>query len=104
MPPGSPEDVRVLDSSDHSLTLQARLSSVGTAPILATHFVISDPDGSLSSYNVTENLTPGGLVTQTIDGLMHTTAYSVLVYATNAAGRGDDSMLATFSTSKFNVV
>lgn len=100
MVPGPPEDVRATDSSAFSLTLQARLSTIGTAPILSAHFVVSGPDSAPSSYNITEGLAPGGLVTIEVVELLHSTSYSVFVYATNAAGRGQNSMPVTFSTCK----
>lgn len=103
--PGPPEDIHATaDSTAFSLTLQARLSTIGTAPILSAHFVVSGPDGTPSSYNITQHFVPGELVTVKVEGLQPTTAYSVLVYATNAAGRGGSSMPVTFTTCKRLVI
>ena len=91
MVPGPPEKVTVISSSSNSLTLQTRLSTTGTAPLLSVHLVITGPGNTSSTINVTENIYPGGLVIFEVRGLSSATSYSVLCYATNAAGRGEDS-------------
>ena len=100
--PGPPEDIRALTSTANSLTLQARLSTVGTAPIISVHFVLTPQTAPSSSYNATEDLSPGGLVTLEAGGLLPSTSYSVQVFAINAAGRGDSSMTVSFSTCETN--
>lgn len=104
MVPGAPDDVRATGSSATSLTLQARLSTVGTAPFTSAHFAVSDPDGILFTIsNVTKELSPGEVVTVDVVGLQPSTTYSVLVYAANVAGRGQDSIPVTFTTCMYCV-
>lgn len=99
--PGPPDKLRLIDSGNNFIVLQARLSSVGTPPILSAFFVIRGPEGTPSSHLVKEqSLAPGALVTVEIGQLSPGTNYSVSVYATNALGNGLDSETARFSTSK----
>lgn len=96
--PGAPENVVAIDVSSNSLRLQVNLSSIGTSPILAVSFLISGPDGFMIISNITENLNIGGPVEAYVNGLSPGTLYSVVVYATNAAGSGPTSVKQNFET------
>lgn len=98
--PGPPKSVIAIDSSANSLTLQACLSTSGTAPIFSAHFVVSGPGHTPFVHNITNDLFPGGVVEVEVGGLSPSTSYSVVVYATNAAGRGQNSVQESFSTRK----
>lgn len=101
--PGIPENVSAINVTTNSLTLQARLSTTGTSPITAAHFVITDPSSTSTTHNITENLNIGGLVEVDAEGLSTGTSYSVVAYATNSAGRGQSSMKKSFSTCTYGV-
>lgn len=105
MAPGAPDDVQAIASSANSLTLQARLSSFGTAPFSSAHFVVSsDPNGTPFTINVTKELSPGEVVAAKAVGLQPSTTYLVLVYAANAAGRGQDSTQVKVTTCTCNTL
>lgn len=97
MVPGIPENVSAINGTTNSFTLQARLSTTGTSPITTAHFVITGPSTTMI-HNVTDNLTIGGLVEVDVEELSTGTSYSVVVYATNSAGRGQSSLKRNFST------
>lgn len=98
MVPGVPVNVSSTSVTSNSLRLQARLSTIGTSPILSANFVISGPNDFVSHVNVTENVFIGDLVEIEVRGLFSGTSYSVMVFATNAAGRGPASMEQHFET------
>ena len=102
MVPGIPENVSAINVTTNSFTLRARLSTIGTSPITAAHFVITGPSRAIIR-NVTENLYIGGLVEVDVEGLSTGTSYSVVAYATNSAGRGQSSMKKSFSTCMYMV-
>ena len=98
MPPGVPETPIATSVTSNSLTLQARLSTMGTSPLLSASFVISGPDGFVSRKNETGHVLVGEVVETSVTGLSPGTTYSVVVYASNAAGRGPASMEQHFQT------
>lgn len=104
MLPGVPEKVSASSVTSNSLTLQARLSTVGTAPLLSASFVISSSDGFTSQKNATGDVLVGEVVKTHVTGLYPGTMYSVVVYATNAAGRGPASMEQRFQTCMYNII
>ncbi len=98
--PGPPENVNVISARSDSLTLQAHLSTIGTAPIHSVHFVVTGPDNTPLTYNLTEGLMVGSVVKMEVGQLSPDTSYGVVVYATNIAGRGQESPQMTFRTSE----
>lgn len=98
--PGAPDNITLVSSTPTSLTLQAHLSTIGTAPLVSVHFMLTRPDHTSFTYNLTKNLLLGDQVEIEVGDLSPDTSYMVLVYATNEAGRGQDSMEKSFITGR----
>ena len=100
--PGPPDNIRAITTTSHSLRMRAHLSTIGTAPIYSVHFVVIGPDEVPVIHNLTEGLMVGSAVEIGVGQLSPETSYRVVVYAINAAGKGQDSESETFRTRKHN--
>ena len=96
--PGQPVIVSGSATSSNSLTIQARLSSTGTSPILSLNIYISAMGHISLLLMKTTDLVVGGLVEIEVRDLSPDTSYTVVIYAVNVAGRGQDSAQRIFST------
>ena len=97
--PGQPHSIKLISVSSTSLTIQAQLSDIGTAPILSAHLSITSPDSTSSLHDVTENLFQGKVLEFVVDGLSSNTTYFVVIYAVNAVGKGQESERMNFTTT-----
>ena len=95
--PGQPHSIKLISVSSTSLTIQAQLSDIGTAPILSAHLSITYSTSSL--HDVTENLFQGKVLEFVVDGLSSNTTYFVVIYAVNAVGKGQESERMNFTTT-----
>ena len=66
--------------------------------------ITSPGDNFIEVYNVTEDLSLGQVVEFVVNDLSPDTTYSVLVYAVNTVGRGQDSERRNFMTSNLTTM
>ena len=62
----------------NSLTLEGRLSSIGTSPLLSVEFALTVDGGTPIFYNISEDVSVGEVVVAEITGLSPATSYSVI--------------------------
>ncbi len=102
--PGPPENITLLSRSSNSLRVQIKLSLIGSSPLLSAHLLLRESQSESTAlplyYNITKDLQRGGRVVFDVGGLLPDTSYSVVIYATNAAGKGVDSRNKIFKTSE----
>ena len=101
MLPGPPEGINARTVTTNSLILEAQLSNIGTSPLLSVEFALTGHNGTPIYYNISENVSVGGVVVAEIIGLSPATTYSVIVCATNDGGKGLPSMVQEFQTSEY---
>ena len=85
-------------ATSNSLSIQACLSPTGTSPILSLNINILALSHIPLVVMKTADLVVGELVEIEVRDLSPNTSYTVVMYAVNIAGRGQDSAQRIFST------